>query len=80
MWFGVAVALHAALLLGIWLAPPLRLKWDPSPDAWVQVISLPNTVPPAPLVDPVKAEKPISSKVKERKTQPAGESSQARSK
>ena len=80
LWFGVAVALHAALLLGIWLTPPLRLKWGPSTDAWVQVISLPNKVPQAPLVDTVKVEKPIPSKAKDHKTQPAGESSQERSK
>lgn len=49
LWFGVAVALHAALLLGLWLTPPLRLKWGPSPDAWVQVVSLPKKPPDAPL-------------------------------
>jgi hypothetical protein len=42
LWFGIAVALHAALLLGIWLMPSLRIKWEPSPDAWVQVTSLPQ--------------------------------------
>ena len=42
IWFAVAVALHAALLLGIWLMPPLRLKWSPSPEDWVQVVSLPK--------------------------------------
>ena len=26
MWFGIAAALHAALLLGIWLMPALRIK------------------------------------------------------
>jgi hypothetical protein len=45
MWFGVAVALHAALLLTLWLTPPLRLKWNPSPDAWVLVTSLSKPVP-----------------------------------
>ena len=45
VWFAVAVALHAALLLGIWLMPPLRLKWSPSPEDWVQVVSLPQKAP-----------------------------------
>ncbi len=45
LWFGVAMALHAALLLALWLTPPLRLKWAPPSDAWVQVTS----------VDPTKA-------------------------
>jgi hypothetical protein len=80
LWFGVAVALHAALLLGIWLMPPLRIKWSPSPDAWVQVISLPQKAPEAPLVDPVKVEKPIFSKAKGHKAQPEVGSNQERSK
>jgi hypothetical protein len=46
-WFGLAVALHAALLLGIWLMPSLRIKWEPSPDAWVEVTSLPKDPPAA---------------------------------
>jgi hypothetical protein len=46
-WFGIAVALHAALLIGIWLLPALRIKWEPSPDAWVQVTSLPKEQSPA---------------------------------
>ena len=50
LWFGIAVAFHAALLLGFWLMPALRIKWEPSPDAWVQVTSVPKAppVPPAP--------------------------------
>jgi hypothetical protein len=80
LWFGVAVALHAALLLGIWLTPPLRLKWSPSPDAWVQVISLPQKAPQAPLGEPVKVEKPLPSKANSHRTQPAVEQSQERSK
>lgn len=47
LWFGIAVAFHAALLLGLWLMPALRIKWEPSPDAWVPVVSLPKA-PPAP--------------------------------
>ncbi|MDB6083036.1 MAG: hypothetical protein JWN43_917 [Gammaproteobacteria bacterium] len=46
--FGIAIALHAALLLGLWLTPPLRLKWSPSADSWVQVISLPKSQPAPP--------------------------------
>jgi hypothetical protein len=48
LWFGIAVALHAALLLGLWLMPALRIKWEPSPDAWVQVTSVPKAQPAAP--------------------------------
>ena len=40
VWLAVAVALHAALFLGIWLSPTLRIKWEPSPDAWVHVTSV----------------------------------------
>ncbi|MDP8983496.1 MAG: hypothetical protein M3N97_00365 [Pseudomonadota bacterium] len=57
LWFGVAVALHAALLLGLWLTPPLRLKWAPAADAWVQVISLPRKQPDA-LAEGPKESKP----------------------
>ncbi|HLZ96790.1 MAG TPA: hypothetical protein VKP66_02525 [Steroidobacteraceae bacterium] len=49
LWFGVAVAFHAVLLLGFWLMPALRIKWEPSPDAWVRVTSL-SSAPPAPPV------------------------------
>jgi hypothetical protein len=42
-WFGLAVSLHAVLLLVIWLMPPLRLKWSPSPQDWVTVVSIPAT-------------------------------------
>jgi hypothetical protein len=50
VWFGVAVALHAALFLAIWLTPPLRLKWTPAPTDWVPVIALPPpaAAPPSP--------------------------------
>jgi hypothetical protein len=56
LWFGIAVALHAALLLGIWLMPSLRIKWEPSPDAWVEVTSLP---PAAPAVQAAAAPAPV---------------------
>jgi hypothetical protein len=75
-WFGLAVALHAALLLGLWLTPPLRLKWGPSSDAWVQVTSLPKKEPEAPILDAPKASKPDSTKAKSRKAQPAAEPAQ----
>jgi hypothetical protein len=80
LWFGLAAALHAALFLVIWLTPPLRLKWSPSPDAWVQVVSLPRKASEAPVVEPVKVEKPIPSKAKVHKAQPVVESNQERSK
>lgn len=53
IWFGVAVALHTALLLVFFLTPPMRLKWNPPPEDWVPVVSLPKPVPP-----PTVAEKP----------------------
>jgi hypothetical protein len=73
-WFGVAVALHAALFIAIWLSPPLRLKWSPSPDAWVQVVSLPPPAPETPVVEPVKPPKPALSKAGAHKAPPAGDS------
>ena len=50
LWFCIAVAFHAALLLGLWLMPALRIKWEPAPDAWVHVTSVPKveSAPPAP--------------------------------
>jgi hypothetical protein len=77
-WFGLAVALHAALLLGLWLTPPLRLKWGPSSDAWVQVTSLPKPEPEAPILDAPKASKPDSTKPKSHKPQPAAEQETSR--
>jgi hypothetical protein len=70
LWFGVAVALHAALLLALWLTPPLRLKWGPSSDSWVQVISLPNKQPDVPRPEAGAVSKPAPAKVKSHKTQP----------
>jgi hypothetical protein len=70
LWFGVAVALHAALLLGLWLTPPLRLKWGPSSDSWVQVISLPNKQPDVPTPEAGAASKTVPTKVKSHKAQP----------
>src|ERR1700728_3935192 len=49
IWFGVAVALHSAFLLVFFLTPPMRLKWNPPPEDWVPVVSLPKAEPvPAP--------------------------------
>lgn len=45
--FGVAVLLHAVLIMGWWLSPPLRLKAGYAPERWVPVLSLPKP-PPAP--------------------------------
>ena len=57
IWFGVAAALHAALLLAFFLTPPMRIKWTPPPEDWVPVVSLPKPEPvPAP---PPVAEKPV---------------------
>jgi len=52
LWFGIAVAFHAVLLLGLWLMPALRIKWEPSPEAWVHVVSVPAApaAPPPPEV------------------------------
>ena len=60
LWFGIAVAFHAALLLGLWLMPALRIKWEPSPDAWVQVTSVPKSQAAPPV--PERAETATSSK------------------
>jgi hypothetical protein len=68
LWFGLAVAFHAALLLGLWLMPTLRIKWEPSPDAWVQVVSIPKPAPPVP--DAVTASKPNAAREKARKARP----------
>ncbi|MGA2187718.1 MAG: hypothetical protein ABSH33_04260 [Steroidobacteraceae bacterium] len=78
-WFGVAVALHAALLLAIWLLPPLRIPWSPSPDAWVQVISLPQKAAPAPVAEAGTAGKPIAPRIKSGKAQSPVESNPPRS-
>jgi hypothetical protein len=59
LWFGIAVAFHAALLLGLWLMPALRIKWEPSPDAWVPVIPLPTAKPPPPAPDAVNVRIPV---------------------
>ena len=68
-WFGVAVALHAVLLLVLLLTPPMRLKWGPPPEDWVQVTSLPKPEPvappapqPAPVVAPAKSSKSSAAK------------------
>jgi hypothetical protein len=62
LWFGIAAAFHAALLLGFWLMPALRIKWEPSPDAWVHVTSL-SSARPAPLApDPVTVSKPTAAR------------------
>ena len=51
-WMGLAVGFHALLLLGLWLAPPLHLKWGPASDAWVHVESLSQAkLPVAPDLD-----------------------------
>jgi hypothetical protein len=38
LWFGVALGLHAALLLALFLTPPLRLKASYAPDRWVHIM------------------------------------------
>jgi hypothetical protein len=82
LWFGMAVAFHAVLLLGLWLMPALRIKWEPSPDAWVQVTSIPSvptppTVPIAqsasPMDKPAVASKPATGRERTRKAAPAAQ-------
>src|SRR5260370_17448241 len=53
LWFGIAVAFHAVLLLGLWLMPALRIKWEPSPDAWVRVTSVSSAQPAPPVLPPL---------------------------
>jgi hypothetical protein len=67
-WFGIAVLLHAALFIAIWLTPPLRLKWSPSPDAWVPVVSLPAPAETATV--PAVAAKSTPSKIKGHRAPP----------
>jgi hypothetical protein len=62
LWFGIAVAFHAALLLGFWLMPALRIKWEPSPDAWVPVTSVSNARPAPPVPDAVTVSKPSAAR------------------
>ena len=57
LWFGVAAALHAALLLAFFLTPPMRIKWTPPPEDWVPVVSLPKPEP-APVPVPEKPTPP----------------------
>ena len=77
LWFGIAVAFHAALLLGFWLMPALRIKWEPSPDAWVPVTSLSNARPAPPVfpdavtVPKPSAARPIAPREKVHKARPA---------
>jgi len=70
LWFGIAVAFHAALLLGFWLMPALRIKWEPSPDAWVHVTSVSNAQPAPPVPDVVTVSKPIAAWEKGHKARP----------
>jgi hypothetical protein len=62
LWFGIAVAFHVALLLGFWLMPALRIKWEPSPDAWVQVTSVPQARPAPPVPDAETVSKPSAAR------------------
>jgi hypothetical protein len=70
LWFGIAVALHAALLLGLWLMPALRIKWEPSPDAWVQVTSVPKLQPAPAVPDAVPVSKPAAAPEKTHEIRP----------
>jgi hypothetical protein len=73
LWFGIAVALHAALLLGFWLMPALRIKWEPSPDAWVPVTSLSNARPAPPAPEALTVPKPATAREKNHKTAAAAQ-------
>jgi len=70
LWFGIAAAFHAALLLGFWLMPALRIKWEPSPDAWVHVTSLSSARPAPPVPDIVTVSKPIATLEKAHRARP----------
>ena len=71
LWFGIAVAFHAALLLGLWLMPALRIKWEPSRDAWVPVTSISSARPPPPVPDAVTLSRPVGAREKARKARPS---------
>jgi hypothetical protein len=57
--FSIAAALHAALVLGWWLSPPLRLKASYAPERWVQVLPVEKPAPPAALA-PAEAAAPTA--------------------
>lgn len=66
-WFAIAVALHVALLLGLWLTPPLRLKAGYAPERWVQVVALPKKSAQTPVLAVPRAVEPSRPKAKDRK-------------
>jgi len=76
IWFGVAAALHAALLLAFFLTPPMRIKWTPPPEDWVPVVSLPKPAPvpvpekPSPQAQAVAPSKPAKHSTTKPKSQP----------
>jgi hypothetical protein len=78
IWFGVAAALHAALLLALFLTPPLRLKAGYAPDRWVQIVSVPlkEPDPPVPAPAPATVAKPTTAKVKAHRTKAAAPATQ----
>ncbi len=61
LWACVAVGLHVALLLAIFLTPPLRLKASYGPDRWVQIMSLAPTPQPVSSGPAPAAESPAAS-------------------
>jgi len=81
IWFGVAVALHAALLLAFFLTPPMRIKWTPPPEDWVPVVSLPKPEPvpvpekPAPQTQAVAPSKSAKHPAAKPKSPPHAETS-----
>jgi hypothetical protein len=73
LWFGVALGLHAALLLALFLTPPLRLKASYAPDRWVHIMPIPAVSSlPAPIASPPapRAKKPTTSDRDSAKTKP----------
>jgi hypothetical protein len=52
LWACVAVGLHAALFLAIYLTPPLRLKVGYGPDRWVQIMAITPAPSPPPTAAP----------------------------
>jgi hypothetical protein len=71
-WFAAAIALHAAVILVLWLMPPLRLKWGPSSDQWVPITALPVIAPEPPPDEVEKVSKPPVT-AKSHKAKPAVE-------
>lgn len=58
LWFGVALGLHVALLLALFLTPPLRLKASYGADRWVHIMPIPAVSNPPVTASPQQRQAP----------------------